>query len=422
MYKGIRNTLLAAWPGFCARLLGFCAFCGVAGGAHAQLPETGTAESPRWYYIQVKGDEGRRGLVFTTEEGTDAVSGRTQVQTADMEAVAAQLWRFEKDDAGYTAINMATGKELGVTYDARREISHAVVEESSAARFSLVPEEEEGGEWYQMRSNMAPAGGAAGELYLHQANAGGERNYVIMMVGNAYAAEANSFFRFLPFEDFRIEFSTDGQATYYRMVSASAAHSGLCVTEAGNSIYPLTLEAENEADATQQWMLRQKGGEGGTGVVELVNRHSGRALQVSSSPYGAFNLPVLGSPVDNDGWKLNYMGQSQYSIGGEEEDGIVRYLGACVETEMPPVLDGEPVPGSAFAWKFVKAGISTAIGSVAQEEEAVVRVENGGIAVDGNVPHRVYTLDGKEVPSRIRLPKGIYLVKTPGHTTKIMIP
>lgn len=399
----------------CSILLGLCCALGVLP-LHAQLPEEGTAENPKWYYIQVRGEEARAGRVFTAVDGTTTVYGQPVIVSSDMDEVATQLWRFEKDGAMYNIVNMATGKSLDVAYDADIDISKAVLSETSSVSFKLNPL----GDWYQIESTAPPAGGIPSEVYFHQANTGGGRNYAIMMVNTTWSSGVNSSFKFVPFEDFRIDFSTDELATFYQLVNANPAYVGKCMTEEAEGDYTLTMKDAVADDISQQWMVRKISADGT--LVELVNRATGHTLQNTSNRFGAFNIPVLGSVVDaGKGWSMDYLGYGQYSLSGEEEDGIVRYLGASSsEADAPEAFDEEAVKDSGFGWIFRKIDVSTDIQD-ATPAVPVVRVENGRIWVDGTSDYRIYTLDGKAVSNQSRLMPGIYIVNVSGTATKVIV-
>lgn len=399
----------------CSILLGLCCAMGVLP-LRAQLPEEGTAENPKWYYIQVRGEGERADRVFTAVEGTTTVYGRPVIVSSDMDEVATQLWRFEQDGSTYNIVNMATGKSLDVAYDAEIEISKAILSETSSVSFKLNPL----GDWYQIESTAPPAGGIANEVYFHQANTGGNRNYAIMMVNTTWSNGVNSSFKFVPFEDFRIEYSTDDLATFYQLVSAKSEYAGLCMTEETEGEYALIMKEAQTADFSQQWMVKKKSADGT--LVELVNRATGHTLQNTSNRAGVFNLPVLGSAVDaGNGWSLSYLGNAQYTLSGEEEDGIVRYLNASSsEADAPEKFDEEATKDSGFGWKFRKVDVSTGIQEATSDVPAV-RVENGRIWVDGTSDYRVYTLDGKAVSNQSRLMPGIYIVNVGGTATKVIV-
>lgn len=396
-------------------LLGLCCAAGVLP-VRAQLPEVGTAENPKWYYIQVLGEDARKDRVFTATEGTATVYGQPIIVSSDMDEVSTQLWRFELDGSVYNIVNKATGKSLDVTYDADIDISKAILSETSSVGFKLNPL----GNYYQIESTKAPAGGIQSEVYLHQANTGGGRNYAVMMVNTTWSSGVNSSFHFVPFEDFSIEFSTDELCTFYQLVSAKADYNGQCMAEDTEAEYPLVLKTTDAADHSQQWMVRKKSADGT--LVELVNRATGHTLQTSSTRTGAFNQPVLETVVDaSNGWALDYLGYAQYTISGEEEDGIVRYLNASPATAAAPeAYDADALKDSGFGWKFRKVDISTGLREIVSEKPAV-RVENGRILVDGASDYRVYTLDGKAVSAQARLLPGIYIVHAGGTATKVIV-
>lgn len=379
----------------------------------AQLPDESTADDPRWYYIRVNTtDESRAGRVFTYTPGSDNVMGRPMTVSTDMDEVAGQLWRFEKDGTAYTIINKATGRELDVTYDAGIDISRAVLADKAVARFTL--NSLDGG--FRIQSSLAPEGGLTDEVYLHQANAGGGRDYAIMMVSSTWSSSPESNFSFIPFEDYSIEFSTEEVQTLYQLVNAKDG--ARCLTEDVTADYPLQLKDADPDDHAQQWMVMKKSTDGT--LVDLVNRATGHIMQTRSGRYGAFNLPELSSVVmPGSGWRLDYLGDTQYTVSGLEEDGIVRYLGASTG-DTPEAYDEEQVVGSAFGWKFRKVDTTTGVTDV-EADDVAWRVVDGRIVTCGTSDCRIYTVDGKLLPRSARLVPGIYIVSVNGKAHKVII-
>jgi len=381
--------------------------------AKAAMPEVSTDAAPKWYYIQVVGEDARKDRVFTAVENSDAVYGRPMVNSTNYDEVSPQLWRFEASGQGYAIINKSTGKCLDVTYDSALDISKVVLSDEPTVSFSLVPY----GDSFQITCSKAPAGGIESEVYLHQANEGGGRDFVIMLVNTTWSNTVNSSFHFVEFVDFTVERSTESRYVYYQV--RNSRYPDLCMTQIPSADYPLQLAAPLDNDYTQQWYVTDSG----NGQIRLVNRATDHTLLSSSVPYKAFNMPLLEMVQNSAGARImQYLGMGRYAIGGEEEDGIVRWLNASPEsTDAPEGYDEETAGDKGFGWTFHQVGTATAI-----EQTAVAA---GGVKIDGrrivatnpNDRLRVFTSDGREVSAGNALGRGVYIVLVNGQASKVLI-
>lgn len=381
--------------------------------ADAAMPEVSTDAAPKWYYIQVVGEDARKDRVFTAVDNSDAVYGRPMVMSTNFDEVSPQLWRFETSGQGYAIISKSTGKRLDVTYDPTLDISKAVLNDEPAVDFSFVPY----GDSFQITCSKAPAGGIESEVYLHQANVGGGRDFVIMLVNTTWSNTVNSSFHFVEFVDFTVERSTDSRQVYYQV--RNSCYPDLCMAQIPSADYPLQLAAPRDDDYTQQWYVT----DGGNDKVRLVNRATGHTLLTSSVPYKTFNMPLLETAENSAGARtMQYLGLGRYAIGGEEEDGIVRWLNASTETAgAPEGYDESTAADKGFGWTFHQVGTSAAI-----EQPAVT---TSGVKIDGrrimaanpDDELRVFTSDGREVSASNALGCGIYIVLVNGQASKVII-
>lgn len=403
-------------------LLLFVAAALPAGKAAAQLPVAGTEERPVWYYIQVLGDDARKDRVMTALNGTD-VYGRAQLNAADVDGASTQLWRVETSGGKYVFVNRATGLYMDVSYDEARDISVATLSATPSCTFSLIEMQGACDGFYNIRADHAPSGGLASEVYLHQANGGGSRDYVIMMVGTDYYQEESSAFRFVEFEDFSYELSEGTEEHWYRVMSGKPALAERCIEAApkdGASAYPYLVSEVREGADSQLWKFLARE----NGTVEMVNRATGEALSNTSVGDGMHNIvqPAVSLTGGADR-TLEYIGSGAYLISGVEDDGILRYLNAATEGEQPDVLDRENAAGTGFAWKLRAAEPTTGVGAFAAGENAApkVTVSGGRITVEGGAPFAVYTVEGRRVPAEGPLPAGVYVVKVGEKAVKVML-
>lgn len=378
--------------------------------AKASVPEVSTDADPKWYYIQVVGEDARKDRVFTAVDGSEAVFGRPMVMTADHGAVDPQLWRFEKSGSGYSIINRSTGKYLDVTYDVSLDISKAILTDAPSVNFSFLPYDNN----FQITCSKAPAGGIESEVYLHQANTGSGRDFVIMLVNTTWSNTVNSEFHFIEFIDFDVEVSDDSHRVYYRL--HNSLYPDLCMTQVPSAEYPMQLSEPTEDNHMQEWWIT----DGTNGKINLRNRATGHTLLTTSTAYKAFNMPMLDPEGASDGGRsMEYLGGGYYALGGEEEDGIVRRLGAASESQTDYIpYDEKTAAEAGFGWKFVRTGDSM---TGLETPEAIgedIKIE--GRRILGR-DLRIFAIDGREIPAGKTLGRGVYIVVKNNSATKAII-
>lgn len=196
----------------------------LVGTAMGQQPTLSTAADPAWFYIQVLGDGDRTDRVMTVTSDGD-VYGRQLLTSNDMAVAATQLWRAERSGTGYLFYNCATGRRLALRYDRDRTIAIATtLADATRCVFTLSHAAQGHGDYLNILASTTPPGADADEVYLHQANSGGSRDYVIMQVGTAYAGSENSAFRFVPFEDFDIKVSDEASTHWHGLSPPRPRH------------------------------------------------------------------------------------------------------------------------------------------------------------------------------------------------------
>ncbi|MDR1810674.1 MAG: RICIN domain-containing protein [Prevotella sp.] len=386
-----------------------------------QLPLTSTSSNPVWYYIQVKGsDNGRENLVFTAE-GTE-VHGRAMLDgVANASAVPSQLWRFENAGENYVSIiNKSTGQQIGVAYDASRSIGYASLTNTSDNKFKFVENTSTEG-YYTIQSAVPASGGSSSEIYLHQANTGGSRDYIIMLVGTDYGFGANSAFTFVLYNDYTIEYSDEANEIWYNIISWKTGVDNVGIKDNSQSATPLSLPARilvaetlQQGDPSQQWKVVKNAV---TGEVSLINRQTGKSILPQSFADGAYNIPELGATAGT--YTLTYIGLGQYVIAGVEEDAVTRYLHLSSYDEEPQAYEAKNAKDSGFAWLFRKASDGDAI-NVQSKDGLKISVINGQIFVNAE-NYTVTAINGVAVKKNVALPSGVYLVSANGITTKVLV-
>ncbi len=395
--------------------------------ARAQRPQTSTDEAPVWYYIQVMGDGDRTDRVMT-ELDNGNVYGRALIDSDNAAGAAAQLWRAEADGSNYRFVNRRSGRYMSVSYDATKQIGVATTSAANDTRFRLTAAAAGNGRYFNIAASSAPEGADASEVYLHQANNGGSRDYIIMMVGTSYAGSENSAFRFVEFEDNSLSHSDEETTRWYRIYSAGTALAGQCLqqnteAEGGKDGVPFVFAEERDAASEQEWKLI--GNDNGT--TAIVNRATGNVLLPESRTNGTLNIIQSAvSATSGSGWTLTYIGKGQYVIAGQESDGITRYLNAADESALPETFrpdDNHQDTGFAFRFKLVEE-VTTSVDAAtlpSGNPPLKIKVENGRISVEGHTRFTVHTISGQPMNPAGRLPTGIYLVSTGNSTVKVHV-
>lgn len=382
-----------------------------------RLPETSTADSPKWYYIQVVGDAARADLVFTAEGSK--VAGRAVITTLDPATTATQLWRFEKNQAGrYVITNKGNGEQLDVAYDEEESTGRAVTAETSAVTFELRTINTN---YFQIVSSEAAPNTDTSEIYLHQGNSG--YDYAVITVNTTWSSGQSSQFHFEPYVDYNIAYSDSLTETYYHLASAGPTFKGQSITERdADDELPATLTLTDAADGdlTAQWRA-VKAGDG----VRFVNRASGRVLQSDPDPYGLFNLLQTGTLVaTGNTWTATYLGDGQYAFSAAAaDDNIERYMGTAASTAAELTApDENKLTNSDYAWTLTKVEtVATGIADATPDDGISVSVNGRRIVVSGTADYQIYALSGRRVGTSAALAPGIYIVRAAGTAHKVIV-
>ncbi|MGC3978567.1 MAG: hypothetical protein QM751_10275 [Paludibacteraceae bacterium] len=382
-----------------------------------QLPLASTSSNPVWYYIQVKGnDDGRMDLVFTAE-GTE-VHGRTKLDGVNNPSmVSTQLWRFE--DAGenyFIIINKSTGQKIDVAYDASRSIGYATLTDVPASKFKFVENTSTEG-YYSIQSAIPASGGSSSEIYLHQANNGGNRDYIIMLVGTDYGFGINSAFNFTLYNDYTINYSDDTNEIWYNITSAQTGVTNMVIRDNSqntSAIHQLSVEPLQSLQTIQQWKLVKNGV---NGEIYLINRSTGNYIQSQSVADEAYNIPQLGAM--KGAYTLTYLGQGQYLISSVEEDAVIRYLHLSSDETIPQEYDAKNAKDSGFAWLFLKVQDGTDV-HTSDATDLKISVINSRIVVNTD-EYTVRTVTGTLIRRNAALQAGVYLVSTKEKTVKVLV-
>ncbi|MDL2223959.1 RICIN domain-containing protein [Bacteroidales bacterium OttesenSCG-928-M06] len=387
----------------------------------AQIPATSTKDDPVWYYIQVEGESDRADLVFTAEN--DKVYGRAMINSLEESKVAPQLWRFEAKNNKYTIINKATGKKIDAGYDSNKKISNMILATSASAEWEF----SKTGNFFNIKSTKVPTGGSLPNVYAHQGSNWDSRNYVIMLESSSYNGTVNSKFKFVEFEKYEIEYSTDNKEIWYYMNSANPGYEDKCITDATKEslhaiVFSLsTIEKNNNY---QLWKVVKKSTTTNEQYVHFINKETQNVIQAKSVANEFYKYTQATTNLSTDkGWTTKYLGRGQFEISGEEEDGVIRYLNASsTENKQPDFYEEDASSNSTFAWFFKKADdywTSTPLTNI--NNDIRVFAKDRYVIVEGAEKYDIYTIQGVKVNKEKQLPFGIYMVTVEGKTTKLII-
>lgn len=273
-------------------------------GMMAQLPEISSSAFPRWYFIQVTGDGDRVNRVFTAGEA--AVSG----QNLDSELLDEQLWRFEKSGDNYVIVNKAYEKKLDIIFDATRNINHALLSNSPSSLWKL--EAMSSGSGYNIVAQTPPSE-KTNALYAHQANAPGNRNYVIMFETSTWKNAANSEFNFIPFEtpedSYPMTSSSENPYWYYIQVKGSDSERfDRVYTVDNDQVYGRALSAATSLEELdkQLWRFENLGSS-----IAIINKATGKKLDITYDTDKKINVGLI-SDDPSTNWILEESATSNY--------------------------------------------------------------------------------------------------------------
>lgn len=226
--------------------------------------------------------------------------------------------------------------------------------------------------------------------------------------------------------DSELQLSTD-IVYWYRICSAVPGMEGYAMTDLNATAenggiqddaisLPLSMLPTETSDYRSQWKLTA----GEDGKVVITNRATGSQISNTSLGVGDHNLTGLtasGAP----GFAVTALGDYAFRLESVEDDGVNRCL-AIADKDAQPISypDGEEST-SVIGWKFFPVEIDTGIGSM-QPGRTIVQVTKGRIFVKGTSDWQLFNASGEEMPRTVALPTGVYLVKMPQKTIKVLVP
>lgn len=224
-----------------------------------------------------------------------------------------------------------------------------------------------------------------------------------------------------------LQLSDDEAVCWYRICNAAPGMEGYAMTDANAvenggeqddalrlSVYLLPTEAE---DFRSQWKLTA----GEDGKVVITNRATGNQISNHSANSGDHNFTWLTFSNDAPGFIVTSLGDDAYRLESVEDDGVNRCLALAERGGEALAYPESGESTSVVAWKFFPVEIETGIGS-AKTDNAVIRVKGKHISVNGCPQWQLFNAQGEEMPRTVTLTTGIYVVKMPQKTVKVMVP
>lgn len=218
--------------------------------------------------------------------------------------------------------------------------------------------------------------------------------------------------------DSELQLSGEGTTYWYRICNASSGMDCYAMTDCSDLVddCPLQLLATETENTKSQWKLTA----GEDGKIIITNRATGQ--QINGSSVAAENINITQLIAEgSQGFIVTELGDNAFSLQSVEDDGINRCLALAEEGGEALTYPESSESSSIIGWKFFPVEIETSIGS-AKTNNAVIRVNGKRISVSGCSGWQLYNASGEEMPRTISLPTGVYLVKMPQKSVKILIP
>ena len=221
-----------------------------------------------------------------------------------------------------------------------------------------------------------------------------------------------------------LKMSTDENMYWYRICNASSGMQDFVMTDCSNendAIQVQILQTEM-ADKKSQWKLTAT--DIGDKLV-LTNRATGLQLGSVSLNIGDHNSTQL-TQNDSQGFTITPLGENTFSLKSIEDDGVERCL-ALAEQGSPPLIWPEgDLSTSVIGWKFMLVDTNDSVDTndidiTNADSEVTIRVEGKCVYVSGCSNWKLFNTQGDEILRKAKLPRGVYMVKTPYKVFKVMV-
>lgn len=224
---------------------------------------------------------------------------------------------------------------------------------------------------------------------------------------------------------------SDGETTYwYRICSAVPGMQELVMTngigEDESAVMHVGIEMKQTetTDPMSRWKLTA----GEDGKILLTNGYTGRQITNFSMNEGNHNRTAVAEENAPDyaiiprsqGFKITALGDNAFKLESVENDGVNRCLALAEEGSEALTYPTDNLSTSVIGWKFMLVETITAINDAATK--FTIRVANKRVMVEGCKRWKLFNAQGKEMPHNKALATGVYFVKTPKKTVKVLVP
>ena len=224
--------------------------------------------------------------------------------------------------------------------------------------------------------------------------------------------------------DSELQLSNDEVVYWYRICSAVPGMEEYAMTDY-NGMTPLAqffdtvfLMATGTDNQHSQWKLTA----GEDGKVILTNRATDHQIDSKSSASNNYNHNfTLIEFSDTPGFTITPLGDYAFKLESVEDDGVNRCLAMAEKDGKALTYPESGESTSVIGWKFFPVEIDTGIGSD-KSGRSVIRVAGKRISISGCSEWQLFNAAGEEMPRTVALPTGVYMVKMPQKTVKVLIP
>ena len=222
--------------------------------------------------------------------------------------------------------------------------------------------------------------------------------------------------------DSELQLSNDETVYWYRICNAAPGMERYAMTDP-NSLtadvmsYVVHLLPTETEDYCSQWKLTA----GEDGKVIITNRATEKQINNRSFNLGNHNYTWLTFTSGAQGFTVTGLGDNAFRLESVEDDGVNRCLALAEKDGEALAYPESGESTSVIGWKFFPVEIDTGIGS-AKAGNAVIRVSGKRVSVSGCPEWQLFNAAGEEMPRTVSLPTGVYMVKMPQRTVKVLIP
>ena len=227
-------------------------------------------------------------------------------------------------------------------------------------------------------------------------------------------------------QEFDSELQLSNDVVYwYRICNAAPGMEGYAMTDLNGivdgedhedvlhfTVYMMQTETE---DYRSQWKLTA----GEEGKVIITNRATDS--QISNHSVGDYNITCLSLSSGTPGFTVTSLGDNAFKLESVEDDGVNRCLALAEKDGETLIYPETGESSSVIGWRFFPVEIDTNIGST-KAGSPIIRVAGKRISVSGCSEWQLFSAEGEEMPRTVSLPTGVYMVKMPQKTVKVLIP